>query len=104
VALYEELQAATGSPLAGLHRAVAIGYAGDPRSAIAMVQSLKETAPLRASHLPQAVLAHLSALAGDADLARSYAAESMKLGGSSREQASMLEQIDRLLSAGASSA
>lgn len=104
VALYEQLQAATGSPLAGLHRAVALGYAGDPLSAIAMVQSLKEAAPLRASHLPQAVLAHLSALAGDANLARRYAEESMKLGGSSREQASMLEQIERLLSAGSGSA
>jgi RNA polymerase sigma-70 factor (ECF subfamily) len=103
-ALYRELEDATGSPLAGLHRAVALGYAGDTSSALAMVQALRDSAPLRSSHLPLAVLAHLSALAGDERGARRYATESMELGGTAREQASMLEQIERLLGAAPRSA
>lgn len=97
VSLYDELVATTGSPVADLHRAVALGYAGEPQAAIQRVQQLRETAALRSSHLPPAVLAHLSALAGDAPAARHYAEESTQLGGTPREKQSMLEQLERLL-------
>jgi RNA polymerase sigma-70 factor (ECF subfamily) len=97
VALYDELVATTGSPVADLHRAVALGYAGDPRGALLRVQQLRENGALRSSHVPPAVLAHLSALAGDAVAARRYAEESTRLGGTPREQQSMLEQVERLL-------
>lgn len=97
VTLYDELVATTGSPVADLHRAVALGYAGDPQAAIARVQQLRENGALRSSHLPPAILAHLSALAGDALSARRYAEESSKLGGTAREQQSMLDQLARLL-------
>jgi RNA polymerase sigma-70 factor (ECF subfamily) len=101
VAFYDELVEVTGSPLAELHRAVAIGYAGDPRGAIERVQQLRagSGSVLRDSHLPPAVLAHLSALLGDAGAARRYAEESKRLGGSAREQQSMVEQVEHLLTA-----
>jgi predicted RNA polymerase sigma factor len=84
VELYDSLVETTGSPVAELHRAVAIGYAGDPRGAIARVKELRETAPLRTSHLPPAVLAHLSAMMGDRAAANRYAEESTLLGGAAR--------------------
>jgi RNA polymerase sigma-70 factor (ECF subfamily) len=97
VSLYDELVATTGSPVADLHRAVALGYAGEPKAAIGRVEQLRENGALRNSHLPPAVLAHLSALAGDATAARRYAAESSQLGGTAREKQSMLDQLERLL-------
>ena len=97
VALYDDLVAATGSPIAELHRAVAVGYAGDVPGAMARVRRLRDTDLLRASHLPPAVLAHLSALAGDATAARAYAEESRRLGGTPHEQRSTREQVERLL-------
>lgn len=97
VDLYDALVDATSSPVADLHRAVAMGYAGDPRGAMARVERLRQSAPLRASHLPPAVLAHLSAMLGDRDAALRYAEESKGLGGAPHEQRSMLEQVERLL-------
>jgi hypothetical protein len=44
-----------------------------------------------------AVLAHLSAMMGDADSARRHAQESRHLGGTAREQQSMMDQVERLL-------
>jgi RNA polymerase sigma factor (sigma-70 family) len=98
VALYDQLVAATESPIADLHRAVAVAYAGDPRAAIARVEQLRGSGVLRSSHLPPAVLAHLWALLGDEASARRHAEESIALGGTPHEQRSMLEQIERLLS------
>jgi RNA polymerase sigma-70 factor (ECF subfamily) len=97
VALYDQLVEATGSPVAELHRAVAIGYGGDPRGAIEQVERLRENGVLRASHVPSAVLAHLSAMMGDAASAHRYAEESRHLGGTAREQQSTIEQLERLL-------
>ncbi|HEX3696343.1 MAG TPA: sigma-70 family RNA polymerase sigma factor [Polyangia bacterium] len=97
VALYDELVAVTGSPIVELHRAVAIGYAGDPRGAMARVERLRTDERLRASHVPLAVLAHLSAMLGDAPAARRYAEQSQRLGGTPHEHRSMLEQVERLL-------
>ena len=100
VALYDQLVAATGSPIADLHRAVAIGYAGDPRDAIARVERLRAGGLLRSSHLPPAVLAHLHAMLGEAQKAHAFAEESKGLGGTPHEQRSMIEQIERLLADG----
>jgi hypothetical protein len=47
--------------------------------------------------VPPAVLAHLSAMMGDAASARRYAEESRHLGGTAREQQSTIEQLERLL-------
>jgi RNA polymerase sigma-70 factor (ECF subfamily) len=97
VALYDELVEATGSPIAELHREVAAAYAGDAGGAMARVQKLREGSALRTSHLVPAVLAHLAAMQGDAGAARRHAEESMRLGGTAREQRAMLDQIERLL-------
>jgi RNA polymerase sigma-70 factor (ECF subfamily) len=99
VALYDELVEATGSPIAELHRAVAVGYAGDLRDAIALVEALRAGGVLRNSHLPPAVLAHLWAKLGDAEAARRHAEESRRLGGTPDEQRLMFEQVERLLGA-----
>jgi RNA polymerase sigma-70 factor (ECF subfamily) len=97
VALYDQLVEATGSPIADLYRAVAVGYAGDVAGAVARVERLREDAVLRASHLPPAVLAHLSAMRGDARAAHRFAEESSRLGGTPHEQRLMFEQVERLL-------
>jgi RNA polymerase sigma factor (sigma-70 family) len=97
VTLYDELVDTTGSPVAELNRAVAIGYAGDPRGAMARALELRQSSALRASHLPPAVLAHLSAMLGDRDGANRYAEESKLLGGAPHEHRSMLAQVERLL-------
>jgi len=97
VGLYDQLVDATASPVAELHRAVAVGYAGDPRGAIESVERLRANGILRASHIAPAVLAHLAAMRGDADSARRYAEESRRLGGTAREQQSITEQVERLL-------
>ena len=97
VALYDQLVEATGSPVAELHRAVAVGYAGDVPDALAHVNDLRAHEVLRASHLPDAVAAHLYALAGDATAARRHAETSRQLGGTPDEQRATLEQVERLL-------
>lgn len=97
VALYDQLVAVTGSPIAELHRAVAVGYAGDVAGAIARVEELRGNGILRTSHLPSAVLAHLAAMLGDAAGARRHAEESKRLGGTPHEQRAMAEQVERLL-------
>jgi RNA polymerase sigma-70 factor (ECF subfamily) len=103
VAWYDALVEATHSPVAELNRAVALGYAGDVDAAIALTTRVREHAALRGSHLPCAVLAHLSALQGDAENARRLARHANQLGGTSHEQRTLLLQIERLLrEAGAS--
>jgi RNA polymerase sigma factor (sigma-70 family) len=97
VRLYDELVAATDSPVAELYRAVAVGYAGDVAGAVARVEGLRENGILRDSHLPPAVLAHLSAMRGDGEAARRHAEESSRLGGTPHEQKLMFEQVERLL-------
>jgi RNA polymerase sigma factor (sigma-70 family) len=97
VGLYDELVAATDSPIAELNRAVAVGYAGDVDDAIARVVRLREHGILQSSHLPPAILAHLSAMRGDGAAARRHAEESSRLGGTALEQRLMFEQVERLL-------
>lgn len=99
VALYDALVEATASPVAEMYRAVAVGYAGDVAGAIARVEALRNVNVdvLRGSHIPDAVLAHLSALRGDAEAARSHAEASKRLGGTPHEQRLMFEQVERLL-------
>jgi len=97
VTLYDELVAATGSPIAHLNQAVARGYAGDLRGAIRQVESTRGHEVLQRSHLPSAILAHLHALSGERELARRHAEESARLGGTPREQRVLFEQVERLL-------
>ncbi len=94
---YDELVTATESPLAELNRAIALGYRGDLRTAIECASELEANPTLGGSHLPAAALAHLCALAGDAAEARRHALRSRSLGGTAREQRSLVEQVERLL-------
>jgi RNA polymerase sigma-70 factor (ECF subfamily) len=97
VRLYDELVEVTGSPVARLNQAVAIGYAGDAEGAIERALALRDHPVLRGSHLPAALLAHLHARRGDEALARRYADESTRLGGTTHEQRMMHMQVERLL-------
>ncbi len=98
VVLYDQLVKLTGSPIAGLNRAVAIAYAGDVPQAIENVLALRQHEVVKGSHLPSAILAHLHAKLGDEQQARRYAEESTRLGGTPHEQRIMLAQVERLLS------
>lgn len=94
---YGELVQVTGSPVAELNQAVAIGYAGDVVNAMQCVDRLAQHEALRGSHLPSAVRAHLAAMAGDEIQARAHAAEAARLGGTTHERRALADQVERLL-------
>jgi RNA polymerase sigma-70 factor (ECF subfamily) len=86
-----------GGLLLEIAQAVALGYAGDARGAIANVVAVRAHPLLQGSHVPSAVLAHLHAMLGEESPARRYAEESASLGGTPQEQRVMQEQVERLL-------
>jgi RNA polymerase sigma-70 factor (ECF subfamily) len=94
---YEKLIQITGSPIARLNQAIAIGYAGDTSTAIKRVEFLEGDKTLKRSHMPLAILAHLNAKVGDKKRAYQLAAESKKMGGTPHEHRLMMHQIERLL-------
>ncbi len=94
---YDELVQVTGSPVAVLNQAVAIGYAGDVHEAMQRVNRAAQHEALRGSHLPAAVRAHLAAMTGDETDARAQAAEAARLGGTAHERRALSDQIERLL-------
>jgi RNA polymerase sigma-70 factor (ECF subfamily) len=97
VLAYDALVLATGSPVAALNRAVALGHVGRLAEAVAQVMQTAEHPVLRDSHQPPAVLAYLAALAGDGVEARRQAARANRLGGTPHEQRALGEQVERLL-------
>lgn len=87
----------TGSPLAALNRAIAMGHLGEIETAMADVARIREHDVFRQSYLPAAALAHLAALAGDGVNASRHADEACRLGASPREQRALHSQLRRLL-------
>ena len=94
---YEQLVEITDSPVTRLNHAIALGYSGKVDEAIKAVESLRELKSLASSHMPLAILAHLNAKAGKADLAYQFAIEAKEKGGTPYEHRLMMAQIDRLL-------
>jgi RNA polymerase sigma-70 factor (ECF subfamily) len=94
---YDARVRVTGSPLAQLNRAVALGHAGRVTAGLGAVEAVERHTTLRGSHLPLAVRAHLAALSGDVDRARAWMAGSIRLGGTPHEQRLLCEQVERLL-------
>ncbi|MCJ8298342.1 MAG: sigma-70 family RNA polymerase sigma factor [Pseudomonadales bacterium] len=97
VGLYDHLILITGSPVAGLNQAIAIAYAGDNSLGIEKVKGLQGHPALKNSHMPLAILAHLHARSGDAELAYRQADESIALGGTAHEHRLLMQQIQRQL-------
>ncbi|MCJ8337384.1 MAG: sigma-70 family RNA polymerase sigma factor [Pseudomonadales bacterium] len=97
VGLYDHLILITGSPVAGLNQAIAIAYAGDNSLGIEKVKDLQGHPALKKSHMPLAILAHLHARSGDAELAYQQADESIALGGTAHEHRLLIQQIQRQL-------
>jgi len=97
VELYRHLVHITQSPVAQLNLAIAIAYSGEVSRAIAEVEQLINHKSLQKSHMPLAILAHLNAMAGRADLAHEQACQSMLLGGTAHEHRLLLQQIKRQL-------
>ncbi len=98
VQYYNSLIEITDSPVARLNQAIAIGYAGDTKTAIELTQSLSRHNLLKQSHMPLAILAHLYAKAGDKKQAYQLAAVAKDKGGTQHENRLMMLQIERLLS------
>jgi len=97
VDIYEHLIRVTDSPVAGLNQAIAVAYAGDVKLGIAKVKVLQEHPALKRSHMPLAILAHLHAKTGNAELAYQQADESIALGGTAHEHRLLMQQIQRQL-------
>ncbi len=94
---YEKLIEITNSPIARLNQAIAIGYTGDISAAIKRIEAIEGHKALKHSHMPLAILAHLSAKAGNAKRAYLLADKSRKRGGTPQEHRVMMHQIERLL-------
>ncbi|BDU39973.1 RNA polymerase sigma factor [Vibrio nigripulchritudo] len=97
VELYKELVEQTDSDVARLNLAVALGYAGFSEQAIGVVGNLGKSPVLSKTHMLDATLAHLYAMAGDKDKALAYAKSSGEKGGTPHEQQLMRQQLDHLL-------
>ena len=97
VGLYNHLILITGSPVAGLNQAIAIAYAGNNSLGIEKVKELQGHPALKNSHMPLAILAHLHARSGNAELAYQQADESIALGGTAHEHRLLMQQIQRQL-------
>jgi len=97
VEVYEHLIQITRSPVAGLNQAIAIAYAGDVSLGIAKVKDLQGHPALKKSHMPLAILAHLDAKSGNAELAYKQAEASIALGGTAHEHRLLMQQIQRQL-------
>lgn len=97
VNLYHHLIVITGSPIAKLNQAIAIAYAGNIERGITLVEALQTEPVFNKSHLPMAVLAHMNAMLGKAELAQLQVEKSLSLGGTEHEQQLLKQQVQRLL-------
>lgn len=97
VELYDELITITHSPIVKLNQAIAIGYAGKVYEAIDIVTLLQHDKALAHSHMPLAILAHLHAKLGEADVAFQFAQQAKNKGGTPQEHQIMMQQLERLI-------
>ncbi|MBD1557496.1 sigma-70 family RNA polymerase sigma factor [Vibrio sp. S9_S30] len=97
VELYKSLVKHTNSDVARLNLAVALGYAGFSQQAMAVVTKLGSSPVLSKTHMLDATMAHLHAMAGDKDKAFAYAKASGEKGGTPHEQRLMRQQLTHLL-------
>jgi RNA polymerase sigma-70 factor (ECF subfamily) len=95
VALYDALVEQSGSPIAALNRAVAVGMAYGPEAGLACADALVEEPALRHYHLLPAVRAELLERAGRVEEAREAFARAAALTQNERERALLLRRAQR---------
>jgi predicted RNA polymerase sigma factor len=89
VSLYDELATRVPSPLVALNRAVAVGMASGPATALPLVDALAGEASMQRYHLLHAVRGDLLARLGRPDEARAEFERAASLTRNAREQALM---------------
>jgi RNA polymerase sigma-70 factor, ECF subfamily len=93
-ALYQELVAATPSPVIELNRAVAVGMAFGPEAGLAIADKLTEEPTLKSYHLLPAVRGDLLAKLGRHDQARAEFERAASLTRNERERAFLLARAE----------
>jgi predicted RNA polymerase sigma factor len=92
VAIYDQLAAATPSPIVELNRAVAISFADGPAAALPIVDELANLPALRGYHLVPAVRADLLSRLGRRNEARAELERAASLTQNERERALLLQR------------
>jgi len=90
VALYDELAAASPSPVVDLNRAVAIGMASGPQAGLDALEHLRDEPAMRSYHLLRAVRGDLLAKLGRQDEARAEFERAASLTRNARERELLL--------------
>jgi RNA polymerase sigma-70 factor (ECF subfamily) len=93
-ALYQELVAATPSPVIELNRAVAVGMAFGPEAGLAIADKLTEEPTLKSYHLLPAVRGDILAKLGRHDQARAEFERAASLTRNERERAFLLARAE----------
>lgn len=98
VALYDELGARVPSPLVALNRAVAVGMASGPATALPLVDALAQDASMQRYHLLHAVRGDLLARLGRHDEARAEFERAASMTGNEREREVMQRRARQMRS------
>lgn len=98
VALYDELGARVPSPLVALNRAVAVGMASGPATALPLVDALAQDASMQRYHLLHAVRGDLLARLGRPDEARAEFERAASMTGNEREREVMQRRARQMRS------
>jgi RNA polymerase sigma factor (sigma-70 family) len=94
VALYDALDAVTGSPVVRLNRAVAVGMAFGPAAGLELLDGLADEPALRAYHLLPAARGELLERLGRAEEATAEFARAAALSGNARERELLLARAE----------
>ncbi|MEO8553033.1 MAG: DUF6596 domain-containing protein, partial [Kofleriaceae bacterium] len=97
VALYDKLLALQPSPVAALHRAIAIGRATGPRDGLDAVEALASDARLNASSALAAATADLKVQLGEIRTARAEYRRALELCATDAERRFITKKLDELL-------
>ena len=93
--LYERLLEIDPSPMVELNRAVALSFRDGPRTAIPIVEALREAGRLPHSHVVAAVLANLYARAGSQEPAQRFLDEALSRARTPHERELIALQFER---------
>jgi RNA polymerase sigma-70 factor, ECF subfamily len=96
VALYDALDAVTGSPVVRLNRAVAVGMAFGPEAGLELLEGLAEEPALRGYHLLPAARGELLERLGREDEASAEFARAVALSGNAAERELLRGRAERL--------
>jgi RNA polymerase sigma-70 factor (ECF subfamily) len=94
VALYDALDAISGSPVVRLNRAVAVGMAFGPGAGLELLEGLREEPALRGYHLLPAARGELLARLGRVEEAALEFSRAAELSGNARERDALLARAE----------